>query len=403
MLDRRLAEARPDVARVLERCVEGGVPTDEEALALFGATGADLRAVLEVADEIRRRRVGGLVTFVDVRNINFTNICYTGCGFCGFARRADDPEAEFLSLDEIAARADEAWGLGATEVCIQGGLHPRIDGSHYVAIVEAIKARVPEIHVHAFSPFEIRYGAARSGWTHREFLLRLKDAGLGTIPGTAAEILDTDVRRTLTKDKLSAEEWVSIVKTAHALGIRSTATMMYGHVDGPAHWVAHIALLRSIQRDQDKTAGFTEFVPLGFIHYEAPIFRRGAARPGPTRDEHLKVHAIARLMLQGFIDNIQVSWVKMGPRLCQYVLRRGANDFGGTLMNESISRSSGAPYGQEITPLEFCCLVREIGRTPARRSTLYEILDVYDDHDPPARPTLVPRPAAAVAAAGLPA
>lgn len=398
-VSRALSAAEKPIRDILERALGGAAISNEEAFALFRTEGRNLQAVLETADAVRLARVGDLVTFVVVRNINFTNICYAGCRFCGFAHRADHPEAEFLPLDEIADRAVEAAARGGTEVCIQGGLHPEIDGHHYREIITAIKARVPAIHIHAFSPFEIKYGAGKCRMSYREFLTMLKEAGLGTIPGTAAEILDTDVRRVLTKDKLKAGEWVEIIRTAHELGIRTTSTMMYGHIDAPEHWVAHIDVIRSLQKE---TGGFTEFVPLGFVHYDAPLFLNGGARPGPTRDENLKVHAIARLMLQGFIDNIQVSWVKLGPRLAQYVLKRGANDFGGTLMNESISRSAGGLYGQEITPMEFCRLIREIGRRPARRNTLYEIQEIYDDHDPPDYQPLVERTAKQAESCELP-
>jgi FO synthase len=397
-LESRLANASPAVARLLGDCLDGRELSAPDALSLFRTRGADLQAVLDAADELRARANGDLVTFVIVRNINFTNICHVGCRFCGFARKEGDAEAEFLPLSEIADRAAEAWERGATEVCIQGGLHPRINGNHYRDILVAIKERVPGMHIHAFSPFEIKYGAGKSRMTHRDFIAMLKEHGLGTIPGTAAEILDTEVRAQLTKDKLKAHEWIEIVRTAHELGMRTTSTMMYGHVDGPEHWVAHIETIRNIQKE---TGGFTEFVPLGFIHWDAPIFLDGKARSGPVRDEHLKVHAIARLMLRGWIDNIQVSWVKLGPRLGQYVLKHGANDFGGTLMEETISRSAGAPFGEEITPQEFCRLIREIGRTPARRNTLYDILEVYGDHDPGYYPPLKPRTARMLDLTGL--
>lgn len=397
-LERALTRASTPVARLLGRVLEGQELAPGEAVDLFGASGPDLQAVLEAADALRRRRNGDLVTFVVVRNINFTNICYTGCRFCGFARPEGHREAEFLPLSEIADRAAEAAGRGATEVCLQGGLHPRMPGTHYREILAAIKERVPAMHIHAYSPFEIKFGAGKCRLSYREFLAMLKEHGLGTIPGTAAEILDTEVRGVISGNKLKAEEWIEIVRTAHELGIRSTATMMYGHVDRPEHWVAHMERLRGIQKE---TGGFTEFVPLGFIHWDAPLYLDGKARPGPTRDEHLKVHAIARLLLDATIPNLQVSWVKLGPRIAQYVLKHGANDFGGTLMEETISRSSGAPYGEEITPHEFVKLIREIGRVPARRNTLYEILETYEDHDPPYYPPLKPRPRQAGELTGL--
>lgn len=374
--------------RVLERAREGIVPSDTEARSLFEARGRDLIELLDAADEVRRRRVGDLVTYVVVRNINFTNICNVGCRFCGFGKRMTAHEAEFLEIGEIVRRAAEAVDRGATEVCIQGGLHPEIDGVHYRDILVALRGRFPALHLHCFSPFEIKYGAGKLRMNYDEYLAMLKEAGLDTLPGTAAEIFDQEVRAKLSGNKLRTEEWFEIVRTAHRMGIRTTSTMMYGHIDGPRHWVDHIARLRDLQKE---TGGFTEFVPLGFVHYEAPLYFAGEARAGATREEHLKVHAVARLMLQGAIDNIQVSWVKLGPRMGQYILKHGANDFGGTLMNESISRSSGAPFGQEVMPAEFCRLIRAVGRTPAQRTTRYDILEVFDDHDPPSMETLVPR------------
>lgn len=388
-LDETLARATPPVRAILEKALSGGEVSESEGLRLFSAEGPDLSALLATASAVREQKKGDAVTFVITRNINFTNICYTGCGFCGFAKRKDDPEAEFLPLDVIAARAQEAWDRGATEVCIQGGLHPNISGWHYRDILTAIKQQVPQMHIHAYSPFEIKYGAGLLDMSAEDFLRMLKDHGLGTIPGTAAEILDVEIRGQLTKNKLSADEWVSIVKTAHRLGIRSTSTIMYGHVDAPRHWAAHIRLIRDIQKE---TGGFTEFVPLGFIHWDAPIYLRGQSRQGPSRDDNLRMHAVSRLMLNGWIDNIQVSWVKLGPRMAQYIIQHGgANDFGGTLMNESISRSAGAPYGQEVTPMEMVRMIREIARPPARRNTVYEIQEIYLDHDPPDYETLVPR------------
>ena len=380
---RLLGGLKPAVARVLERAMEEREITTDEAELLFETRGREMQALLRVADELRRRAVGNVVTYVTVRNINFTNICYTGCRFCAFAKRQDDPDAQWLSLAEVADRAEEAWQAGATEVCMQGGLHPRMTGTHYRDLILAVKGRVPEMHVHAFSPFEIWYGAQRSGSSYADFLTELKDAGLGSLPGTAAEILDTEIRQQLTRDKLRAEQWVEIVTTAHQLGIRTTSTIMYGHVDGPRHWAQHIALLRDIQRN---TGGFTEFVPLGFIHYNAPIYLDGAARPGPTEAENLRMHAVARIMLHGFIPNIQVSWVKLGPQLSQRCLQAGANDFGGTLMEETISRSAGATHGQNMRPREFRRLIREIGRVSAQRNTLYELLRVYEAQPSTAQP-----------------
>ncbi len=375
-VERLLSGIDPEVARILDRALCDQEVTAEQAVRLFGVQGMELFALMLTADELRRRRVGDVVTYVVVRNINFTNICYTGCSFCAFAKHFDDPDAYFMSLEEIADRAEEAWRRGATEVCLQGGLHPKMSGYYYRDICLAIKERVPDIHIHAFSPFEILYCSKRTGLTIEGVLRMLKDAGLGTIPGTAAEILDTEVRRILTKNKLSAEQWVEIVTTAHRLGIRSTSTIMYGHVDRPEHWAKHIALIRSIQKE---TGGFTEFVPLGFIHQNTRLYREGVARPGPTGMEDVKMHAVARLMLNGWIDNIQVSWVKLGPKLAQVCLNAGANDFGGTLMDEIISRSAGANYGEYMPPEEFRRLIKDMGRIPAQRSTTYELLKVFDE------------------------
>ena len=360
------------VAGILTRALEEQEISEQEAVVLFSAEGSELRSLIRVADELRRRAVGQIVTYVSVRNINFTNVCYTGCRFCAFARRLDDPGAQWLSLSEVANRAVEAWESGATEVCMQGGLHPHMPPDHYRNLIIAIKEAVPDMHVHAFSPFEIWYGAQLADMTYVDFLSLLKEVGLGSLPGTAAEILDTNVRQQLTKNKLTSEEWVEIITTAHKLGIRTTSTIMYGHVDGPRHWAKHIKLIRDIQRE---TNGFTEFVPLGFVHHNAPIYLDGDARPGPTLEENLRMHAVARIMLHGYIPNIQVSWVKMGPDVSQQCLMAGANDFGGTLMNETISRSAGALHGQYMHTKEFRRLIKEIGRIPAQRNTLYDLLD----------------------------
>ncbi len=378
-LETLIGRADPPVARVLDKALSGGRVETAEALHLFEARGSASEALIRTADEVRRRAVGDDVSFVIVRNINFTNICYTGCRFCAFAKRREDEGAEFLSLEQVADRAEEAWRRGATEVCIQGGLHPELDGHYYRDILVAVKQRVPRMHVHAFSPFEIQYGARRCRMSTSSYLKMLKENGLDTMPGTAAEILDTDVRTILTRDKLSAEQWVHVVKTAHQLGIRTTSTIMYGHVDAPHHWAEHLALLRDIQA---QTGGFTEFVPLGFVHHKAPIYLDGQARPGPTRHENLHMHAVARLMLSGWIDNVQVSWMKLGPRLAQRILNGGANDLGGTLMNENISRAAGAPHGQELTPAQMCILIRQIGRTPVQRNTTYGVIRRFEGNAP---------------------
>jgi FO synthase len=369
----RRSRIRPEVAAVLARAGSGTPPDEAEALLLLGATGAELAALTSTADAVRAERVGDTVTYVVNRNINFTNVCYTGCRFCAFAQRRDDPDAYTLSLDEVADRAEEAWAYGATEVCMQGGIHPDLGGEHYPALVRAIKARVPGMHVHAFSPMELANGASRLGIPVRSLLEELREAGLDTIPGTAAEILDDDVRWILTKGKLPAAEWIDVVTTAHRLGIRSSATMMYGHVDEPRHWAAHLHLLRRLQLANLEAgrAGFTEFVPLPFIHTQAPIYLAGVARPGPSWDDTVRVHAVARLVLQGAIDNLQLSWVKVGLEGAVALLQAGCNDLGGTLMEETISRMAGADHGVRQDPETLRGIAEAAGRTPAERTTDY--------------------------------
>jgi FO synthase len=341
---------------------------DEEALALFRAGGAALESLCRVADGLREEAVGDEITYVVNRNINFTNVCYVGCRFCAFAQREVDPESYTLTLEEVAARTREARDWGATEVCMQGGIHPDLPGTFYFDLLDAVKAAAPDIHIHAFSPMEILNGSTRLGISFREFLTECREHGLGTIPGTAAEILDDDVRWTLTKGKLPADTWEEIVKTAHTLGIRSSSTIMFGHVDAPPHWVFHI---RRIRRIQEETGGFTEFVPLPFVHQNAPIYLAGKARPGPTIVENRRMHAISRILLDGAIANVQVSWVKMGVEACQVILRGGANDFGGTLMEETISRMAGATWGIRMEPGQFQDAILAIGRIPVERTTTY--------------------------------
>nr|WP_321463581.1 5-amino-6-(D-ribitylamino)uracil--L-tyrosine 4-hydroxyphenyl transferase CofH [uncultured Cohaesibacter sp.] len=379
------------VGAVLDKALEGREISQDEAVLLFKAESeADKQAIYKTADLLRQKANGDLVTFTVNRNINFTNICYMGCKFCNFAKRAEDEDAQWHSVAEVVRRCHEAWDRGATEVCIQGGLHPKLPGSYYEELCRAIKAELPDMHLHAFSPFEVWYGASKSRKPYREFLQELKDAGLGTMPGTAAEILDTEIRKQLTKDKLKTEKWVEIVRTAHEVGIRTTATIMYGHIDAPEHWAAHIDLVRSIQKD---TGGFTEFVPLSYQHVGTALYAEnpGKVRKGPSIDEIDKMHAVSRIMLSGFIDNIQVSWTKLGPQHALAMLDRGANDLGGTLMEESISRSAGADHGQEITAYELTQIIRASGRMPARRSSDYRILDIYDDHDPKPLSPLIER------------
>jgi FO synthase len=346
--------------------------SDDEALSLFRAEGRALDALCRVADGLREEAVGDDVTYVVNRNINFTNVCYVGCRFCAFAQREVDEESYTLTLEEVADRAEQAWAKGATEVCMQGGIHPDLPGSFYIDVVDAVKRRTPDMHIHAFSPMEILNGATKLGVSFEEFLAEAKAHGLGTIPGTAAEILDDDVRWVLTKGKLPADTWEQIIRAAHALGIRSSSTIMFGHVDAPPHWVAHI---RRIARIQAETGGFTEFVPLPFVHQHAPIYLAGKARPGATFEENLRMHAVARILLDGSIENIQVSWVKLGVEACQAILRSGANDFGGTLMEETISRMAGAEWGIEMTPDQFDDAITAIGRTPVVRTTTYDRAD----------------------------
>jgi FO synthase len=345
--------------------------TDDEYLALATADGPALEAVAALADSLRRDIVGDAVTFVVNRNINFTNICYTGCRFCAFAQRKGDADAYSLSTEEVADRAWEAHVQGATEVCMQGGIDPELPVTGYADLVRAVKARVPSMHVHAFSPMEIANGVTKSGLSIREWLISLREAGLGSIPGTAAEILDDEVRWVLTKGKLPTSMWIDIVTTAHEVGLRSSSTMMYGHVDSPRHWVAHLNVLREIQ---DRTRGFTEFVPLPFVHQNSPLYLAGAARPGPTHRDNRAVHALARIMLHGRISHIQTSWVKLGVVRTQVMLNGGANDLGGTLMEETISRMAGSEYGSAKTVAELVAIAEGIGRPARQRTTTYSPL-----------------------------
>jgi FO synthase len=342
--------------------------TDDQALALLAADGPDLEALAGIADALRREVNGDDVTYVVTRNINFTNVCYTGCRFCAFAQRRTDADAYTLSLQQIGDRAAEAWKAGATEVCMQGGIHPDLPGTAYFEIASEVKRRCPDLHVHAFSPMEVVNGASRTGLPIREWLVRAKEAGVGSLPGTAAEILDDEVRWVLTKGKLPASVWIEVISTAHELGLRTSATMMYGHVDTPAHWVGHLRVIRSIQ---ERTGGFTEFVLLPFIHENAPIYLAGLARPGPTRRENRAVHALSRLLLHGAIDSIQCSWVKLGDEGCRDVLRGGANDLGGTLMEETISRMAGADHGSYKTISGLRAIAEPLGRPLRPRTTTY--------------------------------
>ncbi|MFI0895879.1 bifunctional FO biosynthesis protein CofGH [Streptomyces sp. NPDC020983] len=342
--------------------------TDAQALALLHADGPALDALCRIADDLRRDTVGDDVTYVVTRNINFTNVCYTGCRFCAFAQRRTDADAYTLSLEQVADRVAQAWEVGATEVCMQGGIHPDLPGTAYFDIARAVKARVPGIHLHAFSPMEVVNGATRTGMPIREWLAAAKEAGLDSIPGTAAEILDDEVRWVLTKGKLPTATWVEVVSTAHELGIRSSSTMMYGHVDQPHHWLGHLRLLAEIQQ---RTGGFTEFVTLPFIHTNAPVYLAGIARPGPTARDNRAVTATARLLLHPHITNIQTSWVKLGTEGAAEMLRSGANDLGGTLMEETISRMAGSGYGSYRSIRDLTAIAAAAGRPARQRSTLY--------------------------------
>ncbi|HTW18162.1 MAG TPA: bifunctional FO biosynthesis protein CofGH [Nocardioides sp.] len=343
--------------------------SDEHALTLMTAEGPLLEQVVKLADALRKETVGDDVTYVVNRNINFTNVCYVGCRFCAFAQRRTDADAYSLSYDEVADRAQEAWDLGATEVCMQGGIDPELPSSAYFDLVAAVKQRVPQMHVHAFSPMEVVNGTARTGLSIEDFLIKAREAGLGSLPGTAAEILDDEVRWVLTKGKLPTRTWIEIVSTAHRVGVPTTSTMMYGHVDNPKHWVGH---LRVLSRIQDETGGFTEFVPLPFVHTSAPIYLAGVARPGPTLRDNLAVHAMARILLHGRIRNIQTSWVKLGIDGTRAMLNAGANDLGGTLMEETISRMAGSEHGSAKTVAELVEIGAGIDRPVRERTTTYD-------------------------------
>jgi FO synthase len=371
-----LERLAPDLSAILERSLADTPPRVAEIERLFRARGSEVEAIAKVADTLRARRCGDTVTYVVNRNINYTNQCYFRCGFCGFSRGPKSlnlrGDPYILNIHEVVHRSVEAWERGATEVCLQGGIHPDFTGDFYVSVLEGIKERLPQMHVHGFTPLEVWQGAHTLGISVREFLTRLRDAGLGTLPGTAAEILDDRVRAHLCPDKVRTAEWAEVMITAHELGLRATTTMMMGHIDGPRSWANHLEVLRQIQR---RTGGFTEFVPLPFVHMASPIFLQGRSRPGPTWDEVVLVHAVGRIALDGLIPNIQASWVKLGLAGGARLLEAGCNDLGGTLMDENISRASGAAHGQLATPEELEAAIRGAGRVPARRNTVYEILE----------------------------
>ena len=363
---------RDALARVLES-QDGGSLNREQALSLAYAEGDDLLGLLVAANTLRRDLVGNLVTYVVNRNINFTNVCFVGCKFCAFSRGPREADSYFLTLEDVARKAREAWDMGASEVCIQGGLPHGLHPYYYRDILRAVKKATPGMHIHAFSPMEIAYGMELTGMPLADYLAMLRDNGLDTLPGTAAEILDDEVRFVLSRNKLSTAQWAEIVRGAHHAGIRTTSTLMYGHAETPTHWVNQLLLLRDIQCE---TGGFTEFVPLGFVHQNTLLFQQGLSRPGPTLAEHLKIHALSRVMLAGSINNIQVSWVKLNRKLSQLCLDAGANDYGGTLMEENISREAGATAGQYTSPEEFQNLICEIGRIPAERNTTYRRIHI---------------------------
>jgi 7,8-didemethyl-8-hydroxy-5-deazariboflavin synthase CofH subunit len=369
---RLTSPVRSSLVRVLET-QNGDALSLGDSYLLANSDGDDLLGILVAANLLRAEVVGNIVTYVVNRNINFTNVCFVGCKFCAFSRGPREADSYFHSLDDMARKAVEAWELGATEVCIQGGLPRDLPKFYYRDILRAVKNAVPKMHIHAFSPMEIAYGVELTGMPLPDYLSMLRDNGLGTLPGTAAEILDDEIRHILSANKLSTARWIEIIRTAHRCGIRSTSTMMYGHAETPEHWVRQMCLLRDIQSE---TGGFTEFVPLGFVHQNTLLFQQGLARSGPSLAEHLKVHALARILLAGSINNLQVSWVKLNRQLSQLCLHAGANDYGGTLMEENISREAGATAGQYTSPEDFQLLILEAGRIPAERNTTYSRINI---------------------------
>lgn len=364
-------------AEILNKSLAGKEISIEEGVELFEIKGSGILALMKVADLLRERSSGDQVSYVINRNINFTNVCIKRCGFCAFSRDHRLEQGYFLPLEEVLRRAKEAWELGAREVCIQAGLPPKMDGMLYVELTKALKEELPDMHVHGFSPEEVLYGSIRSGLSIREYLIALKEAGVGSLPGTSAEILDDDVRDVIANGRITTDQWKEVIKTAHQVGIPTTSTIMYGHIENSLNKSQHIDSIRNIQKD---TGGFTEFVPLSFIFEEAPMHSAQlipGLRKGATGDEVIKMHAVARIMLNGYINNIQVSWVKEGHKLGELLLHAGANDLGGTLINESISTSAGASYGQLTRPKELRAMIRDAGRIPVERNTLYETIKEY--------------------------
>ena len=376
-LDSIIKNIDPIISTILNKVLDGNNISEEETVELFNSSGLELNMIVIVANHLCKRKKGDLVTYVINRNINFTNVCIKRCGFCAFSRDYREEEGYYLPIEEIVRRAKEAEKIGATEVCIQAGLPPRMDGMLYVDICNAIKRELPNIHIHAFSPEEILYGAKRANYSIEDYLKMLKEAGLGSIPGTAAEILDQEIRDKISPGRIGVKDWIKVIKCAHSIGINSTSTIMYGHIETYTHIIKHMSILKDIQKD---TRGFTEFVPLSFVHTEAPMYNRNlidGIRNGPTGVEVLKMHAIARIYFNNYIDNIQVSWVKEGPRMGQILLEAGANDFGGTLINESISTSAGATFGQLLKPKVMRNLIHNIGKIPAQRKSNYQIIKTF--------------------------
>ncbi len=374
-----LKEIDPVVSETLNQALDSKNISIKQAVELLLTKGTEMIMTTMVADRLRRNKVGDRVTFVINRNINFTNVCIKRCGFCAYSRDFRNEEGYFLPITEVVRRAAEAWKFGATEICIQAGLPPKMDGLLYVDICRAIKKELPDIHIHAFSPEEIMYGCARSGLSVKDYLSLLKEAGLGSLPGTAAEILDQDLRDIISPGRITVDDWINVITTAHKLKIPTTSTIMYGHVETTEHIAKHLGLIRSIQKE---TGGFTEFVPLGFVHREAPMYNHNLVKgisPGPTGQDVIKMHAVSRIMLNNFIDNIQVSWVKEGAKMSQLLLEAGVNDFGGTLINESISTSAGSEYGQIMKPKEIRSLIVSAGRVPAQRNSVYGTVKVFDE------------------------
>jgi 5-amino-6-(D-ribitylamino)uracil---L-tyrosine 4-hydroxyphenyl transferase len=376
-----LKEIDPVVSDILNQSLDSKNISIEQAVELFHTKGTEMIMTTMVADILRRTKVGDKVTYVINRNINFTNVCIKRCGFCAYSRDFRNDEGYFLPISEVVRRAEEASKLGATEICIQAGLPPQMDGLLYVDICKAIKKELPDIHIHAFSPEEVMYGCSRSGLSVKEYLSMLKEAGLGSLPGTAAEILDQDLRDLISPGRIAVADWINVITTAHRLRIPTTSTIMYGHAETTEHKAKHLELIRSIQK---QTGGFTEFVPLSFVHKEAPMYNHNLVNgisPGPTGQDVIKMHAVSRIMLNNFIDNIQVSWVKEGVKMSQLLLDAGVNDFGGTLINESISTSAGSEFGQLMKPKEIRSLITSAGRVPAQRNSGYRIIKIFDENN----------------------